>query len=129
MAGSGSPLARVPGGRHPLEGRHGLPCSWRKLRGAWEFEWVGFQINLKSAAVGLSDNRTEWILKWLEEILSGGGIAVFKVAEGLGRLAYGVAAAEELGPFLAPPSTRGRPPSLAAPSSRSRCRSGSWRGV
>ena len=63
---------------------------------------VGFWLDYEHFLVGLSPSRTEWLVNWMEGILKQGAVLVQSLYEGLGRLAFGVAAQGELRPFLGP---------------------------
>ena len=51
---------------------------------------------------GLSDSRTAWLSDWLGALEDCEAVLVQLVIEGLRRLCYGVAAADELKPFMGP---------------------------
>eukprot|EP00969_Alexandrium_andersonii_P124005 5480118-Alexandrium_andersonii.AAC.1 len=64
----------------------GMPFSWRKFRGGWQGDWIGFWLDWQRFEVGLSATRTGWLLKWLRELESGKATLVQTYLESVGRL-------------------------------------------
>ena len=80
----------------------GLQLSWKKCRGGYEFNWVGYHLLLRSFRIGLSESRAAWIIKWVTSLLAARRCHVGEFAEALGRLGFAVEALEYEKPFLAP---------------------------
>eukprot|EP00974_Lingulodinium_polyedra_P029204 2814266-Lingulodinium_polyedra.AAC.1 len=80
----------------------GLPFVWKKFRGGFEVSWIGLWADLRAWRVGLSEARAEWLREWLREIAASRFVLARRVAEGLGRLAFGIAAVDAYKPFLGP---------------------------
>ena len=43
----------------------GLPFSWKKFSGGLSLAWVGFTVELRQCALGLSTLRANWAVNWL----------------------------------------------------------------
>jgi len=85
----------------------GIPWSWSKLRGGTEFTWVGFELQLKEHALGLSASRAAWLIGWYDSLLRDKAVQIREFLAGLGRAAYACGALEFDRPFLAPLYTFG----------------------
>ena len=48
----------------------GVPFSWKKFRGGFSMDWVGFWIDYTRFEVGLSESRAMWLAKWIQSTLS-----------------------------------------------------------
>jgi hypothetical protein len=44
----------------------GVPFSWHKTGGGLSYDWIGFQIDLRTFEVGLTRKRRQWLLEWIE---------------------------------------------------------------
>ena len=42
----------------------GCPLSWNKTNGGTVTNWVGFELLLKEHALGLTERRAAWVVKW-----------------------------------------------------------------
>ena len=80
----------------------GLPFTWKKFRGGVELTWVGFEIVLKGAKLGLSSSRAQWLVKWLRTTADLGQAKIADVSSVLGRLSFGLTALGHYRPFLGP---------------------------
>ena len=80
----------------------GFPFAWHKFKGGFELSWIGYWADLTTWQVGLSDARAEWIMRWLEDLMSGNQVSCHRATEGLGRLTFAVAVADTYRPFLGP---------------------------
>ena len=45
----------------------GTPFSWGKCAGGFQLSWVGYYLDAQTFAVGLSDSRAAWLLRWARE--------------------------------------------------------------
>ncbi|CAE7588864.1 unnamed protein product [Symbiodinium sp. CCMP2592] len=80
----------------------GVPVSWKKFIGGLEFSWVGFALNIRIAALGLSASRAAWAINWLESIAAQGHVRVGDMRAALGRMSFALSALGHLRPFLGP---------------------------
>ena len=39
----------------------GVPWKWKKFRGGFEAEWIGYQIDFDRLSLGISPRRAEWL--------------------------------------------------------------------
>ena len=63
----------------------GMPFSWGKCAGGFQLSWVGYFLDAQTFAVGLSDSRAAWLLRWAREAVSQGGVLVRDFVATLGR--------------------------------------------
>ena len=80
----------------------GLPFKTAKFRGGWEVEWIGLFTNYKTYAMGLSPNRTKWLVDWIDRVKSGATVSLADVERGIGRINFAVTALVYEKPFLGP---------------------------
>ena len=80
----------------------GLPFAWKKFGGGSVLSWVGFEICLQSAKIGLSEQRARWLCRWLDDSVSTGRARIADVSAVLGRLSFGLTALGHCRPFLGP---------------------------
>ena len=80
----------------------GLPFAWKKFGGVSVLSWVGFEICLQSAKIGLSEQRARWLCRWLDDSVSTGWARIADVSAVLGRLSFGLTALGHFRPFLRP---------------------------
>ena len=78
----------------------GCPLSWNKTNGETVTNWVGFELLLTEHALGLTERRAAWVVKWARETPAAKVVHVRAFEEALGRIVTG--ALELLRPFLAP---------------------------
>ncbi len=52
--------------------------------------------------LGMSEKRTQWIIKWLEDAIKAKSILVRSLVEALGRLGFAAGVLEYHRPFLSP---------------------------
>ena len=79
----------------------GVPFAWKKFVGGPEFTWVGFAMNIRVGALGLSESRAVWAINWLESTAVQGLVRVADVRAALGRLSF-LHCPGHLRPFLGP---------------------------
>ena len=80
----------------------GFPMAWKKCQGGFTVTWIGFELALKSYALGVSERRAAWALSWFEKVLSNRMVLGSELTEALGRLGFVFGALLWDRPFLAP---------------------------
>ena len=81
----------------------GTPFRWPKFRGGVCLEFVGFYMDYCKFEVGLSERRTGWIVRWIEEARKNGGIVLQRdFVELVGRLVYASQVLTWIKPLMAP---------------------------
>ncbi len=48
----------------------GVPITWKKLTGGFVLAWIGYEVDLWSHILGMSERRAAWLAKWLERTLA-----------------------------------------------------------
>ena len=76
--------------------------AWKKCHGGFTVTWIGFELALKSYALGVSERRAAWALSWFEKVLSDKMVLGSELTEALGRLGFVFGALLWDRPFLAP---------------------------
>ena len=79
----------------------GVPVKWEKVKGGFEYQWIGYWSSLTSFTVGISEGRRRWVLEWLDQVLEEKEPSV-DFDSGLGRLSFVCGATVYDKPFLAP---------------------------
>lgn len=80
----------------------GVPFSWGKCQGGLVAGWVGYQVDLKQRAVGISEKRARWLHEWCQKTLRAGSARIADMRAVLGRMSFAFSAIEHLRPFLGP---------------------------
>ena len=80
----------------------GCPLSWNKTDGGTVTNWVGFELLPKEHALGLTERRAAWVVKWARETAAAKVIHVRAFEEALRRIVFATSALELLRPFLSP---------------------------
>ena len=75
----------------------GFPLSWKKLAGGEVLQWVGYELLLSEASLGLSSSRAQWLEGWYTRLLRDRSV---QFQEGLGRAAFVCSALDYDRPFL-----------------------------
>ena len=75
-----------------------VPLSWRKTRGGFQAEWIGYTIDLRSWRIGISDKKVQWLVSWAER----SHLLGREFRAGVGRLGFLAGALSGVRPFLAP---------------------------
>ena len=78
-----------------------VPIKWAKVKGGWEFQWIGYWIEVSKHRVGVSQNRITWMNGWIDAVLDG-QVPEADFDSGLGRLSFICGALAYDRPFLAP---------------------------
>ncbi len=80
----------------------GVPLSWHKSQGGRTIRWIGYEVQLSSLSLGITEARARWCIDFLNQISRDGRVDVSRMRSGLGRLCFVVGALEWERPFLAP---------------------------
>jgi hypothetical protein len=80
----------------------GTPIAWKKGKGGISTDWLGYWLDYGKFELGISEQRAEWLRKWLAKLLEVGASLVRELREGLGRLGFAAGVLEWHRPFLAP---------------------------
>ena len=78
-----------------------IPVKWEKVKGGFQYQWIGYWSNLQLFTVGISEGRQKWVIEWLTKILAGEDVES-DFDSGLGRLSFVCGATVYDKPFLAP---------------------------
>ena len=65
-------------------------------------QWIGYDIDFKRFAVGISVSRAEWLRGWVGRVLEEGRVEVSDLVAVLGRFCFAMGPLVFLRPFLAP---------------------------
>ena len=65
-------------------------------------QWVGYELVLTEASLGLSASRAQWLEGWYSRLLRDHSVQMQENQEGLGRAAFVCGALDYDRPFLAP---------------------------
>jgi len=79
-----------------------VPISWDKVRGGTRFTWVGYEVDLKAHTLGLAQARAQWLIDWMDRVLSSKQVLMADFVAALGRASFGFGALEYDRPFLGP---------------------------
>ena len=79
-----------------------VPLSWRKTRGGFQTEWIGYQVDLEGWKVGVSPKKVKWLKEWTERVLQESHLMGREFKAGVGRLGFLAGALAGARPFLAP---------------------------
>ena len=80
----------------------GLPMSWKKIKGGFETEWIGYWVDAARFELGISANRAAWAIRWLTDKSTEGKARLGEIREVLGRLQFIAGPVEFIRPFLGP---------------------------
>ena len=65
-----------------------FPLKWKKFRGGFKFDWVGYHIDLIRKEAGINDGRSIWDSRWCGGTMDQGTILVRNFLEALGRISF-----------------------------------------
>ena len=77
----------------------GMPFAWHKLNGCREHPRIGFSFDIRSRAVGLSQNRSDSLIGWIRRTRADGMVRVADLRAVLGRLSFAFTVLPLLRPF------------------------------
>ena len=79
-----------------------VPLSWKKTRGGFTAEWIGYQVDFGNWRLGVSEKKVKWLLEWTERVLEEKHMVGREFKAGVGRLGFLAGALAGARPFLAP---------------------------
>ena len=79
-----------------------FPLKWKKFRGGFKFDWVGYHIDLIRKEAGINDGRSLWVSRWCGGTVDQGTILVRNFLEALGRISFAAQVLWFVKPFLGP---------------------------
>ena len=80
----------------------GTPLAWHKLKGGIDLEWIGYALDMGRFRLGVTEKRTTWAIRWIEDKVRERTVRLGELREGLGRLQFVAGPLEHLRPFLGP---------------------------
>jgi hypothetical protein len=80
----------------------GMPFSWKKFGGGYQFEWIGYWLDYGNFTLGISAKRSEWLVKTFRALEEDPLILVRRFNEVWGRVAFVTEVLEFFRPFLGP---------------------------
>ena len=80
----------------------GAPLAWHKVQGGVQSEWVGYALDVGRFAIGISEARTQWAIRWIGDKITERRVQLGELREGLGRLQFIAGPLEHVRPFLGP---------------------------
>ena len=80
----------------------GFTFRWNKFKGGTGTDWIGYRVEVRGFAVGISVRRAQWLSNWMRARLSEGFLDMNDFEAVLGRLCFALAPLEYLRPFIAP---------------------------
>ena len=80
----------------------GFPFRWDKFKGGTGVDWIGYRIEVREYACGISVKRARWLSNWIKERLAEGFVEMNDFEAVLGRLCFALGPLEYLRPFVAP---------------------------
>eukprot|EP00438_Fugacium_kawagutii_P018198 Skav226142 [mRNA] locus=scaffold1047:606146:609121:- [translate_table: standard] len=81
----------------------GVPFSYHKFTGGFQLDYVGFWMDYCRFEIGMSDKRTSWLVKFVDELESNGWlVSVRRFQEFHGRLGFASQILPWIRPLLAP---------------------------
>ncbi len=79
-----------------------VPLSWRKTRGGFRTEWIGYTVDLERWLIGISERKVRWLRDWVNATNQEGRILGREFKAGIGRMGFLAGAVRGARPFLAP---------------------------
>ena len=79
-----------------------VPLSWRKTRGGFRTEWIGYSIDIDRWLIGVSEKKVRWLSDWVKATNSEGRLLGRDFKAGIGRMGFLAGAIRGARPFLAP---------------------------
>ncbi|CAE8594900.1 unnamed protein product [Polarella glacialis] len=79
-----------------------IPVAWKKVKGGFCLEWIGYSIDVKNFQVGVNDKKICWVKRWVEERLGDGKVLGRTMKSGVGRFCFLACVLEHIKPFLGP---------------------------
>ena len=79
-----------------------VPLSWKKTRGGFKTEWIGYTVDLDRWLIGISEKKVRWLRDWVSATNKEGKILGREFKAGIGRMGFLAGAIRGARPFLAP---------------------------
>ena len=79
-----------------------VPLSWKKTRGGFKTEWIGYTVDLDRWLIGISEKKVRWLRDWVTATNKEGKILGREFKAGIGRMGFLAGAVRGARPFLAP---------------------------
>eukprot|EP00971_Amphidinium_carterae_P166072 3291681-Amphidinium_carterae.1 len=79
-----------------------MPVSWHKVRGGMQVPWIGYEIDFRAPAVGVSASKVAWIQKWFGERRRDPWVSSSEFQAVLGRLCFVAGVLVHTRPLLGP---------------------------
>ena len=79
-----------------------IPLSWKKTRGGFKTEWIGYTVDLETWKIGVSEKKVAWLVDWVRATNREGKILGREFRAGVGRMGFLAGAISGARPFLAP---------------------------
>ncbi len=70
----------------------GVPLSWHKSQGGRTIRGIGYEVQLSTLSLGITQARAHWYIDFLNQISRDGRVDVARMRSGLGRLCFVVGA-------------------------------------
>ena len=78
----------------------GSPVSWGKAGGGFEYEWVGYCLDLERHMLGITQKRADWLAAWADAVVQRKGVLVRDLVAVLGRMSFAAGPLERIRPSL-----------------------------
>ena len=78
-----------------------VPLSWKKTRGGFQTEWIGYKVDVEEWRIGISEKKVKWLTEWTERVLQESHMVGREFKAGVGRLGFLAGALAGARPFLA----------------------------
>ena len=79
-----------------------VPLSWKKTRGGFKTEWIGYTVDIGDWKIGVSARKVEWLRDWVKATNKEGRVLGREFKAGIGRMGFLAGAIKGARPFLAP---------------------------
>ena len=79
-----------------------IPLSWKKTRGGFKTEWIGYTVDLEGWKIGVSEKKVAWLVEWVKATNRDGRVLGREFRAGVGRMGFLAGAISGARPFLAP---------------------------
>ena len=54
----------------------GTPFSWKKTRGGFQLDWIGYWSDYSTFSLGISEGRAKWLIGWITDLLCEGHVLI-----------------------------------------------------
>ena len=79
-----------------------VPLSWKKTRGGFKTEWIGYTVDIGEWKIGVSARKVDWLRDWVKATNKEGRVLGREFKAGIGRMGFLAGAIRGARPFLAP---------------------------